>query len=170
MLKEFLCVGVVAKPQGIRGEIKVAPHTDDPERFLELKKVWIDGQCVPVERARVQDGCAYLTLSGVSDRNAAELLRGKELLVHRDDAVPLPEGRYFIVDLIGLSVLDSQGQELGRLDDILQAGGNDVYCVKGARNFMFPALKRVIVKVDIPGGRMVLNEQALSEVAVYDDD
>lgn len=168
-LRDYLCVGTIAKPQGIRGEVKVQPHTDDPQRFMSLKWVWIDGQKVPITHARVLQNTVYITLEGINDRNEAELLRGKELMVDRENAAPLPKGRYYIVDLIGLTVEDRQGRMLGRLADVIQAGGNDVYSIEGERGFLFPALKRVILSVDLAEKRMVLDEEALSEVAVYED-
>ena len=142
-MKEYLMIGQVIKPQGVRGEIKVLPLTDDPERFL--------------------------CLAGVEDRDAAEALRGRELFVPRAEAAPLPEGRYYIADLIGMQVVDEAGRELGRLADVMQAGGNDVYEVRGKRTFRFPALKRALRAVDVEGARMELDSAALSEIAVYDD-
>ena len=84
--------------------------------------------------------------------------------------MPLPEGRYYISDLIGMRVQDETGAELGRLSDVMQAGGNDVYEVAGGRTFRFPALKRVLKGVDVENGVMTLDSAVLSEIAVYDDE
>ena len=81
----------------------------------------------------------------------------------------LPKNRWFIVDLVGLKVVDTEGNELGTLKEVLQPGATDVYSVVGPRSFLFPALKRVIKNVDIEAGLMVLDAAALQEVAVYDD-
>ncbi len=112
---------------------------------------------------------AYMSLEGVEDRNAAELLRGQELYVDRESAVTLPEGRWFIADLIGCRVFDGAGHPLGRLTDVLQAAGNDVFEVKGKKSFMFPAVRDVLLEVDIEGERIVVDAKRLSEVAVYED-
>ena len=109
-------------------------------------------------------------LEGVADRDKAEALRNTELYVDRANAVRLPEGRHFLVDLIGLAVEDEAGNALGTLADITQAGGNDVYRVEGAQSFLFPAVKRAIVHVDPTAGRMVLRAEVLEEIAVYDED
>ena len=100
-MRETVTVGTVAKPQGIKGEIKISLLTDDNERFYDLKKVSIGGVEYAVACARVSPAGVFLKLNGVDDRNAAELLRGKELRVRREDAVKLPEDRYFIADIIG---------------------------------------------------------------------
>lgn len=171
-MKEYLMIGQVIKPQGVRGEIKVLPLTDDPERFLDLARVFLDergGEALAVRAARTREGYAYLCLAGVEDRDAAEALRGRELFVPRAEAAPLPEGRYYIADLIGMQVVDEAGRELGRLADVMQAGGNDVYEVRGKRTFRFPALKRALRAVDVEGARMELDSAALTELAVYDD-
>ncbi len=171
-MREYLCIGKIVKPQGIRGEVKVTSFTDDPERFLKLTKIWLGegGEQARVVSARVSGQDVFLLLEGVADRNAAEALRDKELFVDREHAVKLPKGRYFIADLIGLAVLDETGAKLGRLEDVSQAGGNDVYSVKGPRDFLFPALKRVIERIDPENGIMVLRSQALAQVAVYSDE
>ena len=171
-MKEYLCIGQVVKPQGVRGEIKVLPLTDDVERFLDLARVFLradGGEERAVTGARTREGYAYLCLAGVSDRDAAEALRGRELFVPRAEAAPLPEGRYYIADLLGMQVVDESGRELGRLKDVMQAGGNDVYEVQGERTFRFPALKRVLRRIDVENARMELDGAVLAEIAVYDD-
>lgn len=173
VLREYLCIGRIVKPQGIKGEVKVQPTTDDPARFRGAGRIFFDAageRPARVVSARVDVKGVYLRLEGVDDRNAAEALRGAELYVARADAIPLPEGRYFIADLIGLRVEDERGEPLGELADVTQAGGNDVYSVRGARGFLFPAVKRAIGRIDIEGGVMVLRSEVLAEIAVYDDE
>lgn len=172
-MKKFLLIGQAVKPQGVRGEVKVLPATDDVERFCDLENVFLDEKgeiCKKVESARTREGFAYVKLEGVDDRDEAECLRGCSLYIDRAHAVPLPEGRYYISDLIGMRVQDETGAELGRLSDVMQAGGNDVYEVAGARTFRFPALKRVLKGVDVENGVMTLDSAVLSEIAVYDDE
>ena len=89
-------IGLVAKPQGIKGELKVNPLTDDIERFSSLKKVLIEGVEYKVLSAKIGGGVVFITLSGVQDRNSAETFRGKFLCVERKDAVKLPENHYFV--------------------------------------------------------------------------
>lgn len=172
-MKKYLMIGQIVKPQGVRGEVKVLPLTDDPARFCDLETIYLDEKgerSAKVLSARVREGFAYVALEGVPDRDAAERLRNRALYVDRAHAAPLPEGRYYISDLIGMAVEDETGAALGQLADVLQAGGNDVYEVEGARTFRFPALKRVLMSVDVEGGKMVLDSAVLAQIAVYDDE
>ena len=172
-MKKFLMIGQIIKPQGVRGEIKVLPLTDDPERYYDLEYAYLDEKGekkVEVTGARIREGFVYITLEGVTDRDQVERMRNLFLYIDRANAAPLPEGRYYISDLIGMKVVDDKGAEMGRLTDVMQAGGNDVYEVKGARVFRFPALKRVLKNVDVEGETMTLDSAVLPEIAVYDDE
>ncbi|MFR1633228.1 MAG: ribosome maturation factor RimM, partial [Oscillospiraceae bacterium] len=95
-MQKFLTVATVLKPQGIRGEIKVMPQTDSAEDMKDFSSVIIDGTSYKVLACRAAGGYAYLTLRGIPDRNAAELLRGKEVLVDRSEAPELPDDRVYI--------------------------------------------------------------------------
>ena len=112
-MEKNLVIGEVIKPQGILGEIKVKPYTDDVSRFQSLKEVYVCGETYRVLNARIAQDAVYLSLSGVPDRNAAERLRGKFLEVKRENAAPLAEGRYYIVDVLGSSLLTETGEKLG---------------------------------------------------------
>ena len=172
-MKPYLAVGEVLKPQGIRGEIKVKPLTNDPMRFEDASVLYLEdkGAYTPLQARFVRfDGSAvYLLLEGISDRNAAEALRGRLLYVDRAHAVELDEDEYFIVDLIGLEGVDSEGRSLGTLTEVMQPGGNDVYVIKTSRGEMLlPALKHVIPTVDVKNGLVTVDEKRLPEVAVCD--
>jgi 16S rRNA processing protein RimM len=174
MLQAYLAVGQVLKPQGVRGEVKVQPLTDDPRRFFELSEVFVREREAYLPRAvrctRVHEGFAYLEFEGVADRSAAEALRRLVLYVDRARAVALPEDAEFICDLIGCEAVDSANRRIGVLIDVLQPGANDVYVLDTPRGeLLVPALKRVVVDVDVIARRMVLDERVLDEVAVYTD-
>ena len=173
MLAKHLMVGVVAKAQGILGEVKIKPLTDDPDRFAVLSEVLVKRgnalEPVSLSFVRVHQGFVYAHLDGATTRNQAEAQRGWKLYVDRQHAVPLPEDHHFIVDLVGCHVQDTQGRELGTLTEVLQPGANDVYVVKGQRNLMVPVLKRVIRSVDVDQRLIVLDAQVLPEVAVFED-
>ena len=114
-MQEKFKVGLIVKPQGVKGEVKVQPLTDDIYRFKKLKNVFIDGVSHKVIGVKIADGFCILSLFGVSDRNNAELFRGKFIEVVREDANELEEGRYFIADIIGCKVLFDDGKELGEV-------------------------------------------------------
>ena len=173
MLSEYLMIGQVLRPQGIKGLVKVRPETDDPDRFFDLEFVYIktkDGyQQTPVNEISVRDDGVYLRLNGAQSRNDAEKQRDLLLYVDRAHAIELNENETFICDLIGCRVLDSKGTELGKVTDVLQPGGNDVYVIKTPKGEMLlPALKHVIPSVDVENGIVTVNEDRLPEVAVCD--
>jgi 16S rRNA processing protein RimM len=168
-MNKQLLVGTVLKPQGIRGEIKIKTYTDSPEDIAELSTVTIGGVEYKVLSARAFVGdSAFLTLRGVADRNAAELLRGKEVLANRSEIPPLPEGRYYISDLIGCAVFDEAGNSLGELVDVTPAK-TDVYtvCMQG-RNIPFACVEGVVLSVDVEGKKMIVDRKKFEQVAVLD--
>ena len=175
MLSEYLMIGEITKPQGVRGEVKVRPCTCDPERFEGLETVYFekDGAYRPVRVRvnRIGADAVFMHVEGVADRDAAEALRGTPLYIDRAHAVPLDEDTNFLTDLYGLRGLVDDGRDLGRLKDVLQPGGNDVYVFKGALGeVLVPALKSVVASVDLAAGEMRLNGKRLDEVAVFDED
>ena len=164
----MITIGTVLKPQGIKGEIKVLPITDDARRFLELKEVLINNTSFVVSSVRLHERFAYVKLKGINDRNAAEALVGKDLSIKRDAAVKLPEGRYFIEDLLHAEVFLGT-QSLGVVTSIDNFGSADVYTVRGARTVRFPLLKKLIVRISAEDKRIELDPDVFGEVAVYED-
>ena len=161
-----LVIGKIVKPQGIRGEVKVYPYTDSAEVFGEISRVFIEGAEYKILNARFSDGMAYLSLRGVPDRNAAELLREKELTIPRDEA-PMPEeGCYYIADLLGSVVVSDTGKTLGTLKDIRQAA-TDIYTLETDKGeVLFPTAKGVVLSVDIENKKITVSEKRFKEVAV----
>ncbi len=167
MLEEFLVVGEILRPQGVRGDLKVRPLTDDPDRFFQLSRVKVRDKSLAIHCLRVHDGFAYIRLEGVYSRESAEDYRGELIYVHRDDAVKLPEDTEFICDLIGCCATDTDGNNWGTLKEVLQNSNVDVYVFEGSKGEMLvPALKRVILEVNVSEKRMLLDAQALRETAV----
>ena len=174
MQNPYLIIGQILRPQGVRGEVKVRPITDDPQRFVALTQAYLleeeTYRLCSVHCTRVHKGFAYLLVNDAQDREAAEAFRGAYLCVDRQNAIPLPEDTNFICDLIGCRVQDEQGNEIGTLREVLQPGAADVYVLDTPRGeLLFPALKRVVLHVDTNTQRMVLDARVLEEVAVYQD-
>lgn len=169
-MDDRIVIGEILKPQGIKGELKVKPLTDDADRFGELREVYIGGELKKVLAVRIAPDFVYIALSGIPDRNAAELYRGKMLEVDREDAVELEEGQYFIVDVVGCEVFDDSGVKIGEVADIRQAA-RDIYTVRtpDGRDVMFPLLKDLVIEMDVRGKRITLSGKRLKEVAVYED-
>ncbi len=159
-------VGQVTAPHGHRGEVRVYPLCDRPERLAQLREVSLhwprEGRRQParVESARPHRGMAVVKLQGVDDMNGAEALRGAYLEVAREEVPPLPPGRYYVFQIVGLAVYTTDGQHLGTVVDVLDLPANDVYVVRpegrGARDLLVPALRQVVREIDVAGGRMVI--------------
>lgn len=171
MLSAYLLVGEVLRPQGIKGQVKIKPYTDDPERFEALDHVFIEQEgeylSVPLEDVQVRPDGVYARLQGAPDRNAAEVQRGWQLYVDRAHARELDENETFICDLIGCAVVDLEGQSIGKITDVLQPGGNDVYVIRTPMGEMLlPALRHVVPEVDVEKGIVRVDASRLPEVAV----
>ena len=176
MQQEYLQIGEIVKPQGIRGEVKLRAMTSDMSRYARLETVYLKegGKYVPrkVLKGRSYDGFAFLQLEGVTDRNQAELLRGREVYVDREHAVELDEDENFICDLEGLEAYDTQGNFIGTLREVRTPNAIcDVYLFDTDRGeMMIPALRRVVKEVDLDAGRIILDEAVMPEVAVWEDE
>ena len=174
-LSPTLAVGVIVRPHGVRGEVKIQPMTDTAADWLHIHVVeWKDrsGQLQhrKVKHQRVQGDMVLAQIEGIYDRNAAELMRGVELYVPRGEAPQLEENSYYIVDLIGCRVEDENGNEIGEVRDVYQPGGNDVYEIKGAKGvILMPAVRHAIHEVAVSERKIVVDAVAFAEVAVYED-
>lgn len=156
---EYLTIGRITGAHGLHGEVRVQPLTSDPGRFNQLTDCFLvsadEKQRQPVRVQNVRPGNAHLLLKlqAVDDRTAAEKLRGCYLSVNRQQAVVLPPDRWFICDLVGCAVHDESRGYLGVVSDVLQHAAQDIYVVQlaGCRDLLFPALKSILLKVDIGG-------------------
>lgn len=158
--EQGVAIGEVVGAYGLRGEVRVQPLTDFPDRFGRLHHVWVrmpDGtrmtRRVLSSRPHETKGLVVLRLKGVASREAARALVGAVLEVPDAEAVPLPEGVFFEHDIVGLRVVTTDGRELGPVSEVLHTGANDVYVTPTC---LVPAIADVIREVDIAGGRMVI--------------
>ena len=171
-MKRKIEAALVAKPQGIKGELKLKPLGDSASGLLELEEVFLSKNAesaVKVTRSWRYKESVFMALEGITTRNEAEALRGKKLYIDIGDGEELEEGFYYVADLIGCAIVDSKGKTIGELREVLQNGAADVYVVSGEKNFMMPALKRVIMATDVEKKLITVDEKALAEVAVYED-
>lgn len=166
-MMERLVIAEVLKPQGIRGELKIKTFTDSPADVKAFGRVYADGKPYKILSFRVGgDGFAYLGLRGVPDRDAAELLRGKKLEGDRSDAPELEEGRYYVADILGLSAVTEEGEELGKVTEILSLASEVYTLEKDGKKILFPAVKGVVLRVDLEKKQLIVDKKRFSEVAV----
>jgi 16S rRNA processing protein RimM len=155
-----IVIGMVVAPFGVRGELKVMVHTDFPERFSKGNDVTVRTAMGKRFISKVEcnvphKGGITLKIEGIDDRNAAEELRGAEFVIDRSEVGELPEGRYYLFDLIGLKIITDDGLDLGEIVEIMQGGANDVY--ETSAGVLIPAIRQVVVKIDIKEGLMVIH-------------
>lgn len=158
MKKEYLEAGKIVTTHGIRGEVKIMPYTDTPELLCEFDRLFIgrDKSEVYIERIRPAKNMVIAKIEGIDTPEAAEKYCNKVLYMHRDD-LELDEDTYFIQDLIGMEVRDADsGEVYGKLEDVMQTGANDVYVIKGDREYLVPAIPDVIVSTDIDSDVMTI--------------
>lgn len=155
----FIAVGRVLGPFGLKGELKVQPLSDNPERFAPKARLWAGQQIVTILTARAAQAYVYVTLKGFHDRAAVDKFRHALLQVPETDLAPLPEGEFYRFQLTGLTVVTEDGTLLGTLDEIIETGANDVYRVHAgdSTDILLPALADVILTVDLDARRMVVN-------------
>lgn len=152
MAEKYLEAGKVINTHGLGGEVKIQPWADSPDFLTAFKRYYIDSAPVGVLSARVHKGCVIALLEGVGDINGAIKLKNKTVYIDRDDA-RLEKGRFFVADLIGLSVTNSQtGEDLGVIRDVLTLPSNDVYIVSGVREMLVPAVPEFVIETNIGEG------------------
>ena len=151
-------VGKVTGAFGIRGELKIYPYTDKPDRFEELDRVFIDQQEYVISNVRYQKNLVLLKFQGISDRNAAEKLRGAELTINRENLRELEEDEYFIFDLIGLEAVDENRKHIGRVSDVIQNSAQDLYEIEtdDGKRHLIPAVYEFIPEIDLESGIMMI--------------
>ncbi len=157
---DWVLIGVVAGAHGVHGEMKVDLQTDFPDRFKRLDTIYTgpDHVPVPITGVRKLHGRVALRVASVTDRDAAQAMRGTELYIPASQIMPLPAHTYYRDQIIGLQVVTTAGDPLGTITDILVTGSNDVYVAHdGQREVLIPALKEIVREVDVEGGRMVID-------------
>ena len=155
---ELLRLGKVTSPTGLKGELKVYPYTDYKEKFEELDYVLMDGEKRGIESVRYYRDMAVLKLTGVDDRAAAEACRDQILAIAREDAPPLPEGAYYVRDLLGMEVMDERGGKVGILKDVHKNAAQDLYEIQmdQGNTFLLPAVEEFVLQIDMERGVMVV--------------
>ena len=162
-MEDLLKVGVITTTHGVRGEVKVYPTTDEPERFLDLEYVLLDTgkelRRLDIKNVRFFKNLVILKFDGIDNINDIEKYKGKSLLVDREHAVKLKKDEYFIADMIGMDVFTEDGELFGALKDVMETGANDVYIIEmsDGKEVLVPAIKQCILDVDIENRKMVIH-------------
>ena len=151
----YVAVARIIGPWGLHGDLKVETLTDFPQRFAPGARVCTGGVAYVIEKCRWQRGRALLKLAGIDSATAAEALRHCLLEVPETELHPLGEGEYYHFQILGLEVRTTTGEVLGRVEQIITTGSNDVYVVRGPRGeVLIPAVDDVVKSIDPAAGRI----------------
>ena len=154
---EFIIVGQILAPWGVRGKLKVKVVTDFPQRFAPSSKIYVNRQPMSIDSAEWHKDKVIVKLDQVDTIEAAQKLRGQPVEIHHSQVHPLPEGQYYHFQLIGLEVWTTREELLGNITEILTAESNDNYVVSGAKGeILIPAIEDVVKSVDIDRGRITI--------------
>lgn len=166
-MKSELTVGKILKPRGLMGEMKIETYLSSPSQLASIKHITIKDTEYTVKHISLDGSFGYIKLEGVDSVDSAEALRGADISACRADLPKLPNGKYYIADIIGIDVY-VDGNLIGEVVDIAQYGSADVYTVKGAQSLLsFPAIPNLVKRVDIEKGEMLLDGRLFDRVVVY---
>ena len=156
-------IGQIVNTFGIKGFVKVNPFVDDILRFDDLEKVYLrrnkEIKELQVEEVKYHKNMVLVKFKGIDKVEDAELLRNFYLEVDRENAIELEEGEYFIADLLGMNVLTEENEELGKLEDIFNAGSSDIYVVKTkeGKQILLPAISEVIKEINLKENKIIVH-------------
>jgi 16S rRNA processing protein RimM len=154
---EFITIGRILAPWGVKGKLKVKIETDFPQRFASGAKVYIDQQPMAIDSAEWHHEKLVVKLNTIDSIAEAQNLRGKTLEIPHSQIQPLAEGQYYYFQMIGLEVWTTRGELLGTISEILNTESTDVYIVRNAqREVLIPAIEDIVKSVDLNKGQMVI--------------
>ena len=146
----FIEAGEIVTTHGVRGEMKILTWLDSPEDLCDFERCCIDGKEYKIENCRVQKTCNLLKVAGIDTMEAAQAMRGKIVELYRED---ISDDVIFGAELIGVDVY-AQDTLLGKIEDVLDYPGNQVYVVRGEHEYMIPAVKAFVLSTDLETNRM----------------
>lgn len=155
-MKEFLRIGKIVNTHGLKGEVKVIPLTDDPKRYNDLEFVLIDGIERKIKGCKFQKDRVIVKIEGIDIIEEAEKYKNKYMEIPREYGVTLEEDTYYIADIIGCSVYDTEGKSLGNIYDVIQTKNNDVYWIREPKELLIPVLLNIVTDIDVENKRITI--------------
>jgi 16S rRNA processing protein RimM len=161
--EDKIIIGKIGKARGLDGTLKIIPLTDFEGRFDDLKEISVGDKLFQVEKVQYIGGEIFIKFKNVDSREIAKTLTNKFLTVSRADAAPLEDGEFYTFDIIGCEVFDGK-KNLGKVQNVLKTGSNDVFQVLGETEILIPALKSVVTKIDIANKKILVDSSKLEEI------
>ena len=162
-MNKYLELGQIVNVKGLKGEVKVNSFTDDNTKFERISKVFVKQKETmkeyEIEKVGYNKNQVIIKFKDINSIEEAETLRNSYILVDREIFGSLPEGVYYIADLIGLDVYTENGEYLGKVEDIFNTGSNDIYVVKDdlGKQKILPGIDEVIKNIDLDQGKIIVN-------------
>lgn len=154
-------IGQIVNTQGLKGEVRVYPYTDDINRFDELEHFYLDKNLsdkYEVERVRYKGNMVIMKIKDIDSIELAEKLKTKNMYIKREQGRQLEEDEFFVADLIGLDVFTVDGDKIGIVKDVLQHAINDVYVVdNGEKEYLIPSIKKFVPTIDLEENKMIID-------------
>ncbi len=159
-MERLFSIGKIVNTQGIKGDVRVVPTTDDIKRFEKLNEVILENESTSknliIKNVRYHKNFVLLKFEGIDDMTNAEKLKGFTIKIPESQTLKLSENEYYMIDLIDMDVYTDTDEHLGKITDILQTGANDVYIVKKEKEILIPAIKQCILNIDINEKKMIV--------------
>ena len=158
---EKILIGKITSAVGLKGEVNVYNYSDSVEIYENTPEIFVDDERMKVLGVRTQKNMVILRLAGIDDRNAAEKARGREIFVTEEDLPELPEGEYYVRDLIGMTVVTTDGETLGEVSDVIQNTAQDLFEVRmdSGRKVLIPRVDAFVKDIDAQQRRICVQLQ-----------
>lgn len=147
---EKIKIGKVVNVVGLKGELKVYNYSDGIDIYERTPMIFLENELISIENVRVQKNMVILKLAGIDNRDNAEAVRGKEIYITEDDLPELPKGQFYIRDLIGMTVVEDDGNVLGSVTDVIQNTAQDIFEVEreDGRKVLIPKVDQFVLDID----------------------
>ena len=155
---EKILIGKIVNAVGLKGEVKVYNYSDSADIYEDTEAIYVDDILMPIKSVRLQKNMVILGLEGIDDRDAAERAKGSQLYVTEADLPELPEGVYYVRDLIGMEAVLEDGSHLGRMKDVIQNTAQDVFEVETdeGKQVLIPNVPDFVLNIDLESRRVTL--------------
>lgn len=156
-MEQKINTGKITATHGIRGEVKVYPLSDFSARFDKNSKLYVDDLPLTIEKSRSHKNMFIIKFKGYDNINDVLKFVGKYLEINKKDTAPLPEGEFYIFDIIDCHVYTNDDIYVGKVESIIETGSNDVYVVKHEKKeVLIPAIRQVISNIDIENKKIII--------------
>ncbi|WP_039316998.1 ribosome maturation factor RimM [Clostridium baratii] len=155
-MMEFFRVGKIVNTHGLKGEVKVMPETSDVNNYKRYGTVFIDGVEREIQSVKFQKDRVILKLEGIDSIEEAEKFKNKLIQVPREREPELPEDTFYVRDLIGIHVYDTEGKDLGAIYDVIETKNNDVYWIRKPKELLIPVLKEIVLEINLDEEKIII--------------